>query len=1432
MQATGVRQFAERFAGQFVGAGLLALALALALTGCSGSGGDEAPAAPGTATIGQAGGRVSLADGAEVVFSPKALDGDVAVAITIDSTGAPPLPPDTQPAGAVYTITPHGGDFKVHAEVSIPVDRAALADNEQLLLVTAQPGETQWTVLSGAVFVNGKLRAPVMHFSYFRAIVLVDRVVPTLTTTINDGELFRPVRLPRTNNVGGPGIGVISPDYEFTSANAQFDWTNIVLDARLTYPPAPPSRATVGGVAGAIGPQTCRPLSLGHDGAQWRVLRDGTPVSLADVRRAVLFERTDPAEYPGQPGPNFRDRPGPFGSGGSLLDRRRDAPGFAALHFYGDSAVPPRGPYLPAGSTDVWASPPAGNVIDDDTYMWHGRMLFKPLQHNGRIRIETSVATDCNLAVQAVPIGFRLNLVGEWANGPYGGVVQAGYRGVEAQADVVAVGSGETAVLPFMEIVADSSQSIRWEFSTDAVNWQATAVPAERIQRGADEPGSVGSAFSVYNQRPYAVVIPNAQLRDAGYYRAWACAKPAGTYCLSAPPLRLAVHTEPPLVVQQPTAQTVTAGERATFTARGGPSGPVGWSSTGSVVYPTVQWQRRHVVEAAFNIGDWANIPGASGPEGTPYTTAPTTEADNGYLVRALFTSAAGTTATQAVLLTVLLPQQPSPPIVTGQPAHQDVVAGSTATFVATVTGTAPFNYQWRRNGTNLPGANSATLTLSNVTAQDDGLYDLVVTNRVTSVTSSTARLTVAPTPGQPLPPQILAAPASISVAEGQAANFAVAVSGTGPFTYQWLKNGVAVAGGTAAAFTLSPVTANDIGSYSVRVGNAAGTATSTAATLAVMAAPGAVATPPVIAMAPISLAVPPGAGATLAVAVTGTAPFSYRWLRNGETVAGATGPMLNIAAAAGADAGAYTVVVTNAAGTATSAAAHLIVIGAPTLSAQPLNTTAFVGASATFSVTASGDALRYLWLRDGLPIGGAVAASYTTPPLTLADQGAVYSVIVYNGAGVAVSTRAVLTVMQAAAFPANAVPLRATHAVHGQELWMTDGTPGGTVLLKDINPGSAGSSPSFFTRLGGHVYLAADDGSSGTELWRSDGTEAGTVRVLDLNPGAAASWPRNLVACNGRLFFGATNGSAEGVYASDGTAAGTVRLANAILGNYNPVACWNNVVYFHGAAAGSGSELWRSDGTVAGTYLLADIVPGTDSSNPEEFVPFQGHLYFQAANQLWRTDGTTAGTVRVSDAAFTPRRFVVNGSTLYFTAQTGAAGFEPWKSDGTAAGTVMIADLVPGSASSYPYAFVVANGVTLFAANPASNAPATLWRTDGSAAGTLNLTPGLRYVAAYGDSILEVNGTLFFSAAASGTNVELYKSDGTAGGTGLVAELMAGTSGSYPSGFFRLGDLLYFSATADFDTELWRSDGTSAGTVLVQDLCTAANCGGNPQPR
>jgi len=89
-----------------------------------------------------------------------------------------------------------------------------------------------------------------------------------------------------------------------------------------------------------------------------------------------------------------------------------------------------------------------------------------------------------------------------------------------------------------------------------------------------------------------------------------------------------------------------------------------------------------------------------------------------------------------------------------------------------------------------------------------------------------------------------------------------------------------------------------------------------------------------------------------------------------------------------------------------------------------------------------------------------------------------------------------------------------------GAELWKSDGTVGGTVLVKDILPGPTGSGIANLTNVNGTLFFSASDGVSGNELWKSDGTEAGTVRVKDLSNGVNGSDPTSLVSFNGALYF------------------------------------------------------------------------------------------------------------------------------------------------------------------------------------------------------------------------------------------------------------------------------------------------------------------------
>ena len=226
-----------------------------------------------------------------------------------------------------------------------------------------------------------------------------------------------------------------------------------------------------------------------------------------------------------------------------------------------------------------------------------------------------------------------------------------------------------------------------------------------------------------------------------------------------------------------------------------------------------------------------------------------------------------------------------------------------------------------------------------------------------------------------------------------------------------------------------------------------------------------------------------------------------------------------------------------------------------------------------------------------------------------------------------------------------------ADDGVSGREVWKSDGTPAGTTLVKDINPG-AGHSISIqnsfpgFGALKNTLLFAASDGIIGTELWKTDGTAAGTNLVKDINPGADNSFPRDLTFFGGALYFAADDGT-------------------------------------------SGRELWKSDGTAAGTMRIKDINPGAGDSSPRDFKSVNGTLYFRAddgvaGEELWKTDGTAAGTVLVKDINPTgdsvPRRFIDHGGLLYFEADDGASGDELWTSDGTEAGTVQVIDLCPGA--------------------------------------------------------------------------------------------------------------------------------------------------------
>ena len=173
----------------------------------------------------------------------------------------------------------------------------------------------------------------------------------------------------------------------------------------------------------------------------------------------------------------------------------------------------------------------------------------------------------------------------------------------------------------------------------------------------------------------------------------------------------------------------------------------------------------------------------------------------------------------------------------------------------------------------------------------------------------------------------------------------------------------------------------------------------------------------PAIATQPASVSVNAGQAASFTVSATGGGTLAYQWRKGGSAISGASSAAYSIAATTAADAGSYDVVVSNSAGSVTSAAATLTVASAsaaPSIATQPVSQSAAVGGSVTFSVTASGSGtLTYQWRKAGSAIGGATASSYTIAQVAAADAGS-YDVVVTNSSGSATSSAATLSVTAA----------------------------------------------------------------------------------------------------------------------------------------------------------------------------------------------------------------------------------------------------------------------------------------------------------------------------------------------------------------------------------------------------------------------------------
>jgi len=406
---------------------------------------------------------------------------------------------------------------------------------------------------------------------------------------------------------------------------------------------------------------------------------------------------------------------------------------------------------------------------------------------------------------------------------------------------------------------------------------------------------------------------------------------------------------------------------------------------------------------------------------------------------------------------------------------------------------------------------------------------------------------------------------------------------------------------------------------------------------------------------------------------------------------------------------------------------------------------------------------------------------------------------------------------------------------------------PGNSGLVKDIYLGSQSSNPHSMVTMGGNLYFVADDGVHGEELWRTDGTLGGTYMVIDLNPTRQTIVGGSIVdenpgtdfgeivAGDEKIFFSAAVGNDEirELYVSDGSSSGTLRISETfdcepqLFANY-PEFTYSGVnsisvipasevgfdtAYFSAFRCSyenivcSGEEPHISDGTESGTFQLVDLFYGNtdltmpnggsitadlEGSQPSEFTRSGNNIYFSAnadmgavltdvGRELFviNTSSPAGGVQLVKDISYgsadsSPSLFESMGGELFFTADDGISGMELWKSDGTNAGTVIVSNIAANGSSSWP-----------------------------------------------GQKI-SIGNTLFFTADDGISGMELWKSDGAYSGTSLVKDIVAGPSDGGVSNMVEFGGELYFIAYSSppgvgtQGTEVWRSDGSDSGTVMV----------------
>lgn len=472
--------------------------------------------------------------------------------------------------------------------------------------------------------------------------------------------------------------------------------------------------------------------------------------------------------------------------------------------------------------------------------------------------------------------------------------------------------------------------------------------------------GAPGSGVAVGSDATYT--IPFANPSDSGQYYAVIT---DGTYTRTSPAVTLSVTFVPLFITQNITGGTRLEGTSKVFTVgvQGGGPGPYEYT--------------------------WKKGTEVIGPNANTFTLSNLSTADTGqYSVTVTSDAGADAVTSGPVTLTV---NAVSGLTIATQPVSVSKAIGSSHTFtILALGGSGNYSYNWRKNGSSLGAPSQNSLVLNNINGGNAGVYSCIVTDTVelNSVTSQNATLTV--TGGLSITSQ----PQGATIGLGDDYTLSVTVAGgSGNYEYEWLKDGSPIDTPSAPSYTIEDATGDDSGDYTCFISDLENGTISVLTNAATV----------VVSLGGLSISQQPqggtrfvGENVQLTVAVTGgSGNYAYDWRKANVSLGAPSLPTLFLDNVDIDDTGNYRCRITDTGQTNVNILSNIATItvidAAPvSIDLQPVGGYGYAGEPFTFTVSALGGSgsYDYAWTRDGEPVCGCNAASFTIDAASFADSG------------------------------------------------------------------------------------------------------------------------------------------------------------------------------------------------------------------------------------------------------------------------------------------------------------------------------------------------------------------------------------------------------------------------------------------------------------